>query len=493
MRFVPILSLRLRSLSARRVAAIAAGILVVAAILGSSTNVAVPASRAAPRSTYSPQAYLPFVSSWVRPNIVLIISDDQRYDTMDYMPLTRDQIFAKGLTFERAYITTPLCCPSRSSILTGQYAHHHQVLDNTTQLMGHTFVQDLHNAGYYTGLVGKYLNSWSGEARPEFDYWVAPKGTGTSQQYFDPLLNVNGVWIQHHGYKTYILRDYALNFLSLAKQRPAPFLLIFTPNAPHEPADPAPGDENLYPNLPLYRPPSFMEADMSDKPKNIQSLPPVNPDYIDALRRKQLQTLHSLDLAIDQLLSSLTANGQEANTVVIFLSDNGVFWAEHRLNGKVYGYEEATHVPFAIRYGPMIAGPRVETRLVANIDIAPTIYDLAGLAAPSNMDGVSLLPLMRSQTIPWRTSLLIEGRGSGPLDYKALQTDRYLYIETQGNISELYDATTDPYQIQNQASNPAYAATVNELHNLLAQYPLPLSPAPSGSPAVPWNDSRLDD
>ena len=392
MRSIPVLSWRIRSVAARRVARIVAGILAVAAIVSASANTAVPTSQAAPRSTYSAQVYLPFIARPVRPNILLIITDDQRYDTLDYMPLTSARIFAQGLTFTRAYITTPLCCPSRSSILTGQYAHHHGVLDNTTSLEGPTFVQDLHNAGYTTGLVGKYLNSWSGEARPEFDYWVAPGGTGTSQQYFDPLLNVNGVWIQHYGYKTYIMRDYALNFLSLAKQRSAPFLLIFTPNAPHEPADPAPGDENLYPDLPLYRPPSFMEADMSDKPENIQSLPAVNPDYIDALRRKQLQALHSLDLAIDQVLSTLAANGQAANTMVMFLSDNGVFWAEHRLNGKVYGYEEATHVPFAIRYGSMIAEPRVESRLVANIDIAPTIYDLVGLPVPSDMDGSRCCP-----------------------------------------------------------------------------------------------------
>ncbi len=490
---MPLWSGRIRSISAHRFARIAAGILAVAALLISSANTAVPTSQAAPRSAYSPQVYLPLIARPARPNILLIITDDQRYDTIDYMPLTKDQIFARGLTFRRAYITTPLCCPSRSSILTGQYAHHHRVLDNTTQLERPTLVQDLHNAGYYTGLVGKYLNSWSGEARPEFDYWVAPGGTGTSQQYFDPLLNVNGVWIQHYGYKTHILRDYALDFLNVATQRPAPFLLIFTPSAPHYPADPAPGDENLYPNLPLYRPPSFMEADMSDKPANIRSLPAADPNYIDALRRRQLQTLHSLDLAINQLLSTLAANGQEANTVVMFLSDNGVFWAEHRLNGKVYGYEEAAHVPFAIRYDPLIAGPRVESGLVANIDIAPTIYDLVGLSMPPDMDGVSLLPLMSQQTISWRTALLIEGRGSGPLDYKALQTDRYLYIETERNISELYDSAIDPYQIQNRATHPAYAAIVSELHNLLAQYPLPLSHAQPGSAPVPWDDSRLDD
>jgi arylsulfatase A-like enzyme len=236
-----------------------------------------------------------------------------------------------------------------------------------------------------------------------------------------------------------------------------------------------------------------MEADMSDKPENIRSLTAIDSNYIDDLRRKQLQSLHALDLAIDQLISTLDANGQASNTVVMFLSDNGVFWGEHRLNGKVYGYEEATHVPFAIRYDPMIVQPRVESRLVANIDIAPTIYELARVPAPPDMDGVSLLPLMQQQPIEWRSALLIEGRGSGPLDYKGLQTDRYLYIETERNISELYDAATDPYQIQNQAANPAYAAVVAEMRDILAQYPLPLSRTPPGSTPIPWSDARLAD
>src|SRR5262245_30752619 len=130
-----------------------------------------------------------------RPNFLVIITDDQRYDTMQYMPRTQELIFDQGVTFVHGYITTPLCCPSRASILTGMYAHNHEVYDNDRELNSRTMIDDLDENGYYTGLVGKYLNTWKGEARPEYDYWVS-FSRGESR-YNNPLLNVNGEWIRH--------------------------------------------------------------------------------------------------------------------------------------------------------------------------------------------------------------------------------------------------------------------------------------------------------
>ncbi|HEY4689659.1 MAG TPA: sulfatase-like hydrolase/transferase [Anaerolineae bacterium] len=440
--------------------------LALAGLLGVALRpVPATAGELAPQSTPPYTVFLPLVSKIVQPNFIIIISDDQRYDTIDYMPLTKSRLFDSGVTFRRAYVTTPLCCPSRSSILTGLYALHHNVYTNFTPLDKTTFVQRLHAAGYYTGIVGKYLNSWDGTPRPEFDSWVVFAGHGSAQHYFDPLLNVNGAWQQHAGYMTDILKDYALSFLDQARRQPKPFLLIFAPNTPHEPADPAPGDEHLYPDLPPYRPPSFMEADLSDKPQWLQGLAPAAPSYIDSLRRRQLRTLHSLDVAINALLDALADYGPDSKTVVMYISDNGVFWGEHGLNGKTYPYLEATHVPFAIRYDPLTSQPRAESRLVANIDIAPTLYELAGLSIPPETDGRSLVPLLKQQDTDWRDSLLVEGWGYYP--YAAIQTERYLYIETDGDISELYDSTSDPYQMQNQAGNPAYAAVVDELHHTL--------------------------
>ncbi len=167
-----------------------------------------------------------------RPNFLIILTDDQRFDTMEYMPNTQQLIFDQGVTFSSGYITTPFCCPSRASILTGLYAHNHYVRVNTNKLYLPTMVDDLKGNGYYTGLVGKYLNSWNGEMRPEFDYWVSFFG-GTVPNYYDPELNINGTWEKKTGYMTYLFEDYVKEYLDKAASQRKPFFLLFAPNAPH--------------------------------------------------------------------------------------------------------------------------------------------------------------------------------------------------------------------------------------------------------------------
>lgn len=429
----------------------------------------------APAEQYD--TFLPLITRQRPPNFIIIVSDDQRYDMMDYMPLTQTRLFDQGLTFDHAYISTPLCCPSRASILTGMYAHSHFVYDNYAPLHAQTFVQRLHDLGYYTGIVGKYLNSWDGTYRPEFDQWAVFAGHGAAQQYYDPSLNINGTWSTHFGYITHILRDYALSFLNQAQQQQRPFLFIFAPNAPHEPGYPAPGDQDLYPNLPLHRPLSFMEADMSDKPIYLQARPPANPPYLDELRRQQLQSLHALDLAIDDLLNAVDSYGLTDDTVIMFISDNGIFWGEHTLDGKLYPYDEATHVPFAIKYDRLIGAARVDAHLVSNIDIAPTLYELAGLPIPPEVDGVSLMPLLTQEAVTWRDAVLIEGWGYR--NYAALRTERYLYVETENDTSELYDSLSDPYQIDSQHNNAAYAGIIADLHGRLQVQLAGVQPAPA--------------
>jgi arylsulfatase A-like enzyme len=402
-------------------------------------------------------------------NILIILSDDQRYDTMAYMPRTQSRIFDQGITFSRAYITTPSCCPSRASLLTGLYAYNHAVHDNQDSLGKPTFVEDLHAAGYYTGIVGKYLNSWDGSQRTEFDFWVS--FAGGASPYFDPRLNVNGEWKDHSGYMTYILRDYASDFLDNALDREAPFILLFTPNAPHEPSEPAPGDDTLYPDLPLHRPPSFDEEDVSDKPDWLQEYEPLTEERIQAiddLRLEQIQSLNALDEAVESLIVKLEEAGELDNTLVVYLSDNGYFWGEHRRRrGKGYAWEEAILVPFAIRYPPLIPKARVEAHMVANIDLAPTIYQLAGLTIPAPIDGLSLVPLLQGNP-EWRDRLVIENWVRfGP--YTAVRTDRYLYVEWDNDRTELYDMENDPYQLDNQAENPEYAEVLADLHNYLRQ------------------------
>ena len=444
-----------------------------------------------------------------RPNVLIILSDDQRYDTMDYMPLTKARLFAGGVSFPNAYITTPLCCPSRASILTGMYAHRHGVRLNAIALRKETFVERLKKAGYFTGQVGKYLNSWDGSARPEFDFWAA--GPGGVAHYFNPRLNVNGTWAVHHGYLTHVLRDHAMEFLRRAAQQEKPFVLLFSPNAPHfayapsggtpqgprdipffmRPPDPAPGDEKLYLDVPAHRPPSFNKVDLSTRPRWFRSLVPLSPDLIaqiDVFRRKQLQTLNGLDRAIDSLLSALAAQGTLDRTLVVYLSDNGHFWGEHGIAwGKNAVYEESSRVPFAVRYPRLASKPRVEARLVANIDIAPTIYELAGLAIPPEVDGRSLVPLLdatRAQPTPWREELLIEGWATAPAlelgwaPYAAIHTGRHVYVETEGDRSELYDLTTDPYQLNNQAGSATHMSVVADLKTRLGRLRSPATASP---------------
>lgn len=389
-----------------------------------------------------------------RPNILIIVTDDQRLDTMDYMPETEALIFKQGVTFTQAFATTPLCCPSRSSILTGMYAHNHGVRENNNELKQTTFMEIMQENGYATGLVGKYLNSWNGDPRPEYDYWVSYAFGET--RYYNPRLNINGEWKRHQGeYVTYALGDYAIDFIQQATAKRKPFVLLFTPNAPHAPATPAKEDENLLKDLAPYRPPNFNEADISDKPDWISWRPLLSAEYIaeiDAYRRDHLLSLVALDRTIGKLMAALKATGELDNTLVIFLSDNGMFWGEHRLEMvKNRYYEEAVHVPFAIRYPALVPAPYSEAGIVANIDIAPTVLDLAGVPIPETMDGKSLLQLLRKEP-GWREYILLEG---GVLDgtYVGVRSSNYFYGENN-NQPEFYDMRADPYQLENLINDP---------------------------------------
>jgi len=400
-----------------------------------------------------------------RPNFLIIVSDDQRAGTMDFMPLTKQRIFDQGIVFTNAFVTTPLCAPSRASILTGMYAHRHGVRTNDDSLVLPTVIDRLHDAGYFTGLVGKYLNSWSGTPRAEFDFWVS--FPGGAEPYVNPTLYVGDQLVQFTGYQTDILRDYGLQFLQAASEQGRPFVLLFTPFAPHVPATPAAEDRSLYPNLPAYRPPNFNEADVWDKPFWLRLLLPFTPFdtfRVDGTRRNQMRCVASLDRAVESLARDLERRGLLEGTVLVYLSDNGVYWGEHRLESKSRVYEEAVRVPFAIRFLPLVASPRVETVLVANIDLAPTLYELAGLPVPSDVSGLSLVPLLTSGAA-WREDLMLEGWVVP--NYSAVRTETKVYVETRYDLPELYDLTSDPYELRNQFFNRAYASEIPVFHSRL--------------------------
>jgi arylsulfatase A-like enzyme len=413
-----------------------------------------------------------------RPNFLIIVTDDQRFDTMEYMPETQQLIFDQGVTFSSAYVTTPFCCPSRASILTGMYAHNHYVHVNDDPLTFPTVVEDLHKNGYYTGLVGKYLNSWKGEARPEYDYWASFFG-GTLPNYYDPNLNINGTWEKKTGYSTYLFRDYAMEFLDQASQQRKPFLLLFAPNAPHAPYTPLKEDKSLYTDLPPYRPPNYNEADISDKPAAIADKPLLTEEdstQIENTRRRQIQTLVSLDRSIGEVMKKLEQTGELDNTVVVFISDNGKHWGEHRMDTKSTAYEESVKVPFALRYPPLVPAPYIEDKLVANIDIAPTIYELSETPIPSTADGLSLLNLLRGEE-EWRSHLLLEAwpeRGH----WTAVHTGQYVYIETDDDLSEFYDLAADPYEMDSRLDDPEYQSIILELKEILEREEQPRTAPP---------------
>lgn len=393
-----------------------------------------------------------------RPNILVIVTDDQGVGMMDAMPLTQAWIPDQGITFSQGYVTTPVCCPSRASILTGMYASHHEVRLLKDPLERPTMVDDLHEAGYQTGLVGKYLNSWDGTNRPEFDHWLSFSGGWA--HFNDPFLWMDDEKIQYEGYITHAFQDSAMAFLQEATTVERPFFLMFTPNAPHAPADPAPEDKGRFSDVLLPPSPAINELDVTDKPAWLQDRPRLSAHKLaeqESFLRRQLASLASVDRAIDEMMRLLDARQALDDTVVIFTSDNGILHGQHRLTNKEWVYEPSIKVPFFVR-GPGIAGPQTIEGVVANIDIAPTVYDLAGLDAPAEVDGRSLVPLLSTtdaSQVPWRQDLLLEAWPRYSPAWKAVHDGRYVYVETQGDRSELYDLVTDPFQLNNRVDDPA--------------------------------------
>lgn len=414
-----------------------------------------------------------------RPNILIIMTDDQGHDTLtsQFMPFTKAMIADQGVTFTRGYISTAICCPSRASFLTGKYARNHGVHGNNDPLAEGSFVEGLKRAGYFTGMIGKYLNSWPGGARPEFDFW-----TCWLHGYNNPLMNVFGEEQSVPGYLTYIMRDYALDFLDRVPDS-NPFFLLYAPHAPHRPATPAPRDQELYSDVEPWRPPNFNPLSMDGKPDWMRALPQLSQSDvsgIDEFRLKQLRSLKSVDESVRDILIKLEAQGKLDNTLIVFYSDNGYFWGEHRLTGKDHVYDEASRVPFALRYPAMVPTPRTENGLVGVIDLAPTICEVAGVPIPEGVDGRSLVPLLR-RSGEWRDSMLLEGWPDANDDeatgfipdevlsphYKALRTSRYLYVETDHDKAELYDMDADPYQLNNLANDPSSKKLLRKLRKRL--------------------------
>ena len=411
------------------------------------------------------------------PNFVVIVTDDQRADTLEIMEKTRSRFAIHGTTFTNGYATTPLCCPARASIFTGRYAHNHGIQTNrgAEDLDQETTIQyHLKNSGYRTAIFGKFLNEWKSDP-PYFDRWALPK----SRDYRHMNWNIDGETRFVGAYSTRFIRDQALGFVAETEGLDAqPWLMFITPQAAHRPYTAE--TQYIGRQVPKWKPsPAVNERDVSDKPPYIRRRERIEVRAAERVRRRQLRTLLSVDDMVDDLFAGLESSGELDHTYIFFLSDNGFAWGDHRLFGsgalKNTPYTSSIHLPF-LMYGPTLSPDGVDDRLVANIDVAPTIVDLAELPTvdASSMDGRSLL----SDTE--REWLLLEWwkarRQGGIPPWRSLRSANTQYTEYRRRDRlvdrEFYDLIKDPFQLENLLGDRSRRndPDVSELHELLEGY-----------------------
>jgi arylsulfatase A-like enzyme len=448
-------------------------------------------------------------AAFERPSVVVLMTDDQTYQDMAALPQTTRLIGSAGATFSHFYVSTPLCCPSRATYLTGQYGHNDGVLNNTPPGGGvegldaqHTLPVWLQAAGYRTSHIGKYLNGYglrrAPDVPPGWSDWHAGVDKSTYQMYGYKLFE-NGT-LHRYGnfdvedpalYQTDVLRQKAVE--SIEATGPAtPLFLSLMFVAPHGEVEtpgrttqpyvrPAPRDVGRFSRLPEPR--SFRgERDISDKPPYIRRLQVSNRSTAARVRadfRARRESLIAVDEAVAAVVAALERTGRLASTYVLFTSDNGFFQGEHRiLKGKYLAYDPASHVPLLIR-GPGIPSGTVSDELVANTDLAPTLLEAAGATADIPADGRSLLPFARDITLRTRRPILHEGLVPGDIDrdgaprtrrvprYRAIRTPRYLYVEWQGGARELYDRARDPGETHSRHDDSRYSPIRRSLHREL--------------------------
>ncbi|MGZ5297566.1 MAG: sulfatase-like hydrolase/transferase, partial [Actinomycetota bacterium] len=410
------------------------------------------------------------------PNVLLIVSDDQAWSTFsrDLMPSVYSQLVDQGVLFKRAYVNTSLCCPSRAQIVSGLYEHDTGVDQNEVLLTRPTLPMALHDVGYRTMLAGKYMNSWPCDPRAEFDRWACVATPEISSlSLVDPMVNIDGVWQRRTGYEPDVLGSLASDFI---EQTPAdqPFFVMYTPTTPHLPADDA-----RYADMPVSPPrgPAFDVNTMTPATPPYSRRPPLTKDEIaisDDHYTSMAHATRSFDDAVDSLLGSLGDRAQD--TIVIYLSDNGFLYGEHRRTGKNDPWEGSVNVPMVVRYPAALPANRafVSDALVQNVDLASTIADAVGLQWGG--DGRSFLPVIERKKRTVRTAALIEhcrGVSRGIPDcsgygtngarimtpgFQGVVTERYKYVEFDDGSRQLIDLKKDPHELHDLSRNPGSSA-----------------------------------
>jgi N-acetylglucosamine-6-sulfatase len=427
-----------------------------------------------------------------RPNVVVVMSDDQTADSMRFMGAVNAQVGAAGATFANSFASFPLCCPSRSTYLTGQYPHNHGVLANQAPDGGfakldssNTLPVWLQQAGYHTAHIGKYLNGYEQFPDLEPAGWSEWYGSTRTYRFYDYQLNENGTLVNYgtsaEQYQGDVYTQKAVEFIDRRAPEAQPFFLSVAYLAPHgggpnpnpqPPADcqntakPAPRHAAAFDSEPLPQPASFNEEDVSDKPLDIQGLPPLTAEDVTNIERRyrcRIESLLAVDEGVAQILDALARSGELGQTLFIYTSDNGFFGGEHRIpGGKHRLYEPSARVPLLIR-GPGIPQNVTVQDLAVNADLAPTILEAAGATAGRPIDGRSLLGAAENPGRLRGRSILIETR-----NYSAVRTARYKYAVHDTGEVELYDLENDPDELQSLHADPAFDQAEAALAGLLS-------------------------
>jgi len=438
-----------------------------------------------------------------RPNIIVIMTDDQPDHTVAYMPTMMKELVPNSVNFTNGFVTTPLCCPSRVSILSGEYVHNHQVYTNqmptggaekfdaTTSIA--TWMKD---AGYRTAYYGKYLNGYEklqprGVVPPGWDEWGAFLGqsdsydedAGNLEYFFNFTMSENGEVVEYprnkENFGADVVTTKSVNFINQARN--APFFLFIGYYNPHSPYISAPRHQDTTFRTGSgwdwfqYRPPNFNEKDISDKPAYLRDFSPLSEGEVDTAHKQILRSLLSVDDGVVSILNALDKTGLREKTIIVYLSDNGIALGNHRFGvSKNCAYEECVTVPFIV-YAPTLFPARNDDHLVANIDPAPTFVDLAGGAIPESVNGKSLLPLLKDGNASWRDDILFEhwrtesGEGSMIPEFYAVRTMEWKYVEYETGEKELYDLVNDPYELNNLAGKRKYREIEAQLAERLVE------------------------
>jgi arylsulfatase A-like enzyme len=431
-------------------------------------------------------------------NVIVVMTDDQTVADTETMPATRRLIEDQGASFEDSVVSFPLCCPARATYLTGRYAHNHGVLSNNPDYDGgygrlrnkHTLAVWMQEAGYKTAQIGRYLNFYGvldpTEVPAGWDEWAVPPGPSTYLMY-DYELNQNGELVSYgsepQDYQTDVYAGLSTQFVRDQAGQDRPFFLSITPLAPHDENDeavpsrldgprPAPRHRGALADANPPRTPAFDEPDVSDKPESVAKLPRLSAKgrrEAEGSYRRRARSLLAVDDLVRDLVRTLRETDQLDDTYLILTSDNGYLLGEHRLKGKIVPYEESIRVPLLVR-GPGVESGTAITGMAANIDLAPTILDLAG-AERRRSDGISLALALRGRRPLPRRAILLENldRSRVPKQrlYEGVRTPRWSYLEFDNGETELYDLAEDPAQLENLAEDPRARSTRARLASTL--------------------------